>query len=292
VAIQKTSNELEKFMAKSNFHMHTIFCDGKSSPEDYVLVALNRGMESIGFSAHAPIGLAKVLNMKAEMVEVYFAEIARLKRKYAKQIEIYAGFEMDYLITENKNIIMKYVAEADYIIGSVHYIYDVKSAKYYSIADSVEDASAAFKEIGKGNNQVCVNAYYQDLIRIIREYRPTIIGHLDIIKKRNKGDIYFNENEKWYINLVSAVLDEVVLSKAVIEVNTGGISRGFCEELYPSNWILKECYRRKVPIILTSDAHKAEDINAFFIETIEQLKEIGFTHQKTLKAGQWVDVEL
>jgi len=37
--------------------MHTTFCDGKSHPEDYVLVALNKGMESIGFSAHVPISI-------------------------------------------------------------------------------------------------------------------------------------------------------------------------------------------------------------------------------------------
>lgn len=147
-------------MVKSNFHMHTIFCDGQNCPEDYVLAALNKGMEAIGFSAHVPITIANNSNMKAEMTEAYFKEIARLKQKYIKQIEIYVGFEMDYLTTENKNLIMKYIAKADYTIGSIHYIYDEKSAKYYSADGSVEDVMATFREMGKGDNQVCVNAYY------------------------------------------------------------------------------------------------------------------------------------
>jgi histidinol-phosphatase (PHP family) len=289
---KKEQNITLKIMVKSNFHMHTTFCDGKNCPEDYVLAALNKGMESIGFSTHVPISMENIWNMKAEMTEHYFKEILRLKQKYAKQIEIYAGFEMDYLATENKNTIMQYIAQADYTIGSVHYIYDEKNAKYYSADGSAEDLATTFEEIGKGNNQACVAAYYQALVKAIHEFKPDIVGHLDIIKKRNKNNLYFNENETWYINLINSVLDEIALSGAIIEVNTGGILRDFVTETYPSIWVLKECHKRKIPIIISSDAHKAEDIDGYFIETVEKLQKIGFTCQKIFKAGKWVDAEL
>lgn len=279
-------------MVNSNFHMHTIFCDGKNHPEDYVLAALNKGMESIGFSAHVPIPLTNVCNMKAEVMEHYFAEIARLKQKYAKQIEIYVGFEMDYLPTENKNLILKYITKTDYTIGSVHYIYDEKNAKYYNIDGSAEDVNTTFKAIGRGNPKTCVNIYYQELSRVIREYKPNIVGHLDIVKKHNKNNIYFNEHEDWHINLINTVLNEIASAGTIVEVNTGGITRGFLQETYPSELILAECHKRKIPIVISSDAHKAEDIDGFFDETAGKLKEIGFTQQRILKAGKWADVEL
>jgi histidinol-phosphatase (PHP family) len=249
-------------------------------------------MVAIGFSDHVPLPIANSWSMKPERVEDYFAEIRRLNQKYAKQIEIYLGFEMDYLVTENKNTILKYIAEADYIIGAVHFIYDERTAKYYLIEGVPEDVKIAFAVIGKGNNRTCVEAYYLELIRVIREYRPNIIGHLDIIKRHNQGDIYFSENQEWYKKLLQMVLDEIALSKLIVEVSTGSILYNLLSETYPSRWILQECYQRNIPIILNSDAHAAKDIDGFFVQAVRLLRELGFTCQKILQHGQWVDVEL
>ena len=41
-------------MAFFNYHTHTTFCDGKSTPEEIVLEAIRLGMDTIGFSGHAP----------------------------------------------------------------------------------------------------------------------------------------------------------------------------------------------------------------------------------------------
>jgi len=281
-----------KPVAKSNFHMHTIFSDGKDNPEDCILVALDKGMESIGFSDHVPAPTLNHWSMKAEQVTNYLKEITRLKKKYAKQIEVYTGFEMDYWVTENKNIILEYIANADYTIGSVHYIYDKESAKYYSVDGSAEDVKTTFAVLGRGDNRICVEAYYLELIRVIRQYKPDIVGHLDIIKKRNQGDIYFSENEKWYKKLIDMVLDEIALSQRIVEVNTGSLLCKVLKDTYPSNWILEKCCQRKIPIVLNSDAHQAQDIDGFFGEAITILRQIGFTQRRILRAGKWVDIEL
>lgn len=277
-------------MTKANFHMHTHFCDGKNSPEDYVLLALEKGMTAIGFSTHAPVPIENKWNMRIEMLPNYITEIARLKQKYANKIEIYTGFEMDYLITDTKQRIFSYINKADYTIGSVHYLYAAKNKKYCCIDGSVSDVAATFKEFADGDSKLCVNAYYQEIIRIIHEFKPDIIGHLDVIKKQNKNNIYFSEKENWYINLVNKVLDEVAHAGVIIEVNTGGITRGFLTETYPSTWILNEILKRKIPIIISSDAHKAEDIDSYFSETVQKLRALGFTQQKTFCANKWIDV--
>lgn len=36
----------------ANFHTHSTFCDGKNTPEEIVLAALEKGFVSIGFSSH------------------------------------------------------------------------------------------------------------------------------------------------------------------------------------------------------------------------------------------------
>ena len=36
----------------ANFHTHTVFSDGKNTPEEVVLGALEKGFRGIGFSDH------------------------------------------------------------------------------------------------------------------------------------------------------------------------------------------------------------------------------------------------
>ena len=76
----------------SNLHTHTTFCDGKNTPEEMVISAIQKGFYSLGFSAHAyaPYGLEYCMRDE----EGYIKEIARLKEKYKDKIEIYLGADL------------------------------------------------------------------------------------------------------------------------------------------------------------------------------------------------------
>ena len=77
----------------SNLHTHTTFCDGKNTPEEIVLHALERGFVSIGFSGHGYTPYDLRYCMKD--TDSYIAEIQRLKNKYKNKIQIYLGIEED-----------------------------------------------------------------------------------------------------------------------------------------------------------------------------------------------------
>lgn len=36
-----------------NLHTHTIYCDGKDTPEEMILAACEKGFTSLGFSGHS-----------------------------------------------------------------------------------------------------------------------------------------------------------------------------------------------------------------------------------------------
>ena len=42
-------------MQQFNLHTHSIFSDGKSTPEEVVVEAINQGMKVLGFSDHSPV---------------------------------------------------------------------------------------------------------------------------------------------------------------------------------------------------------------------------------------------
>jgi len=96
----------------SNFHTHTSYCDGKNTPEEVVLCAIDKGFSSIGFSSHGytPFDLSYCMMD----TDGYIKEINSLKEKYKDKIQVYLGIEEDAFSYVNREIF-------DYLIGSSHY---------------------------------------------------------------------------------------------------------------------------------------------------------------------------
>ena len=106
-------------MNLTNYHSHCSFCDGKAPMEDFVKSAIAAGFTSYGISSHAPLPFETCWTLSQERVPDYLQEIGRLKQRYAGEIEIYAGLEIDYL-NEIQNPANSYfqALPLDYRIGS------------------------------------------------------------------------------------------------------------------------------------------------------------------------------
>ena len=81
----------------TNYHSHSLYCDGRASMEDFVRFALSEGFTSYGFSSHAPLPFSTAWTMEWDRMNDYQAEFHRIKEKYAGKIELYLGLEIDYL---------------------------------------------------------------------------------------------------------------------------------------------------------------------------------------------------
>ena len=75
-------------MRYSNLHNHSDFSDGKHTPEENVLSAIEKNMMSLGFSDHSFTACDPSYCMWEEKYDAYKQEINRLKQKYAKQLPI------------------------------------------------------------------------------------------------------------------------------------------------------------------------------------------------------------
>lgn len=108
-------------MIKKNYHTHTYRC-GHASGEDeeYVLAAIQSGIEVLGFSDHAAYRLPDArYRMNYEKVEDYISSIRHLKEKYKDQITIYLGMEVEYYPSE-WDTLTYYRNELDYLILGQH----------------------------------------------------------------------------------------------------------------------------------------------------------------------------
>ena len=110
-------------MQLSNYHSHCTFCDGRSTPEDFIKFAVAHGFRAYGFSSHSPLPFETFWNMSKDDMPEYLTEIERLKKKYSNRLEIYVGLEIDFL-DESYNASIPYFRNLplDYRIGSIHFL--------------------------------------------------------------------------------------------------------------------------------------------------------------------------
>src|SRR5574344_951249 len=86
-----------KRLLKTNYHMHTTFCDGHDTAEAMAESAFNKGFDIIGFSGHSMYPFASVWHIAPREHQVYTAEIRRLESKFSGRMKILCGFEADYV---------------------------------------------------------------------------------------------------------------------------------------------------------------------------------------------------
>lgn len=277
-------------MIQFNYHTHSHFCDGKASPEEFVQEAIKRNFKYLGFSSHAPVPFENRWSIRQGELQNYCNEIENLKIKYKNQIGIFLSLEIDYIpgiTTSNDDFIKQ--CNLDYTIGGVHLVN--YNNELWFIDGPVKGYEKGLQEIFKGDIKLAVSTYYEQIIEMISTQKPDIIAHLDKVKMHNKNR-FFKENEKWYVDLVDKTLETIKQANAIVEINTRGIYTGKCDSLFPSIDILMKCFQLEIPITISSDAHKPDELLAHFPETLEIIKYIGFRELKMFAAKGWTGYKI
>lgn len=274
----------------SNLHGHTTYCDGKNKAEDYILAAIEKNFVSVGLSGHSYTAFDTDPCMSIQGTEEYLKELKILKEKYKDRMQFYIGIEADFYTGYDKSTDKE--MGLDFRIGSVHYIKDKVKDEYYCVDNTPEILAYGIKNYDNGNEKSFIEAYYDNIIEMVHTQKPDILGHLDLVRKFNKNGKYFDENADWYNRKIDYVLDKIAETDTIIEINTGGMSRGWTETPYPSIPILKKILDRNIPITISSDVHAVENIDFYFKESIDMIKDIGFVKVKILKDGKFQDFRL
>lgn len=254
-------------MILSDFHTHTSFCDGKHSPEEMVLYAIEKGMKALGFSMHAFVEFDLDVYSDSAALYEYKKEVARLKEKYKDKIEIFCGIEQD--------IYKESVSEGfDYVIGSVHY---VKIGDEYIPIDLSKEVLLDAVIRGFGGDFYSFAEWYYDMeAQIVEKTGADIIGHLDLIRKFNENGDLFDEKHPRYIAAYTKAVKALVKYDKPFEINTGAISRGYRSTPYPCEDILRCIYSSGGKVIMSSDSHRKETLCFEFEKWADLARKIGF----------------
>lgn len=271
-------------MIRSNLHCHSRFSDGADTLEELVQAAIRKGFVSLGFSEHAWTPYDSDCCMKRGDLSDYLAEARRLRKAYAGQIELCVGLEVDAFEPASKEGL-------DFTIGSVHYLRD-PGGEYHCIDYLPHLFEAARDRAAGGSVEKMVRMYFDLVAGFAENYRPDVIGHVDLIKKLNGDGRYFDESGGWYRRLVEETAERIAATGCIVEVNTGGICRGYREEPYPSRPFLKILRALGVPVLISSDAHTADTLDFWFEEAEALLREVGYRSAMQRRGGRFLQMEL
>ena len=263
-----------------SFHVHSTFCDGKNTPEEIVLGAIEKGLISIGFSGHGYTDFDLRYCMKD--TNAYIREITRLKEKYKKEIQIYLGVEEDAFAPVDR-------VKFDYIIGSSHYMH--VDTGYYPIDSNYEYFEKCLEGF-KYDVLRMAETYYQLFCDYIKKRKPDIVGHFDLLTKFDElhGPLFLNNPA--YHKIAERYIAEVATTGCLIEVNTGAISRGLRTSVYPNENLLYILKKYDAPLIFSADSHQVDTLDFGFEDVKKYLKHIGFQHMYTLLNHEFVKYDI
>ncbi len=278
---------------KINFHTHSTFCDGKNSPEEMILAAIEKGFSALGFSSHCmyPIDPKfytpedSIWHIPPENIKSYSTEILRLKEKYAEKIKIYLGFEADYFESPEIGSAIPHKQNfsdfsPDYLIGAVHFVNTEKG--FFNVDNKTEVVKENLiklysKPDGTIDGKKATCDYFEAERLMLKKGNFDIIAHADLIRIRNTVLHFFSEEESWYKEQLKETAKAIAKAGVIAEINTGAIARGNMDDTYPSHNFLELLYENGVPVCINSDAHTTSNLDAAFDRAAENARRAGYT---------------
>lgn len=271
-----------------NYHTHSCFSDGSSPPVEYVEEAIRQGFTSLGFSEHSVLPFENTFALKHGRVTTYVDEIKQLRELYRDRLEIHLALEADFIPGMSRGFAaLKQKMGLDYIIGSVHLVGNSYPDNLWFIdGPKREIYDNGLQAFYNGDIKKAVTSYWHQINQMLEEEEFDIVGHLDKIKMHNQGR-WFSEEDPWYRALVNETIDLIAEKNVMVEVNTRGIYKGRSTSLFPGEYILKRLGDKKIPVILSSDAHQPHELSLWFDEAIEVMKQCGIRETCVLENGRW-----
>ena len=231
-----------------DLHMHTVFSDGKDTPEEMVREAIRRGLDTVGISDHSHLDPC---GMSTEKTAEYRAEMARLKEKYAGQIRVLCGLERDFISDD----FLPY----DYVIGSVHLL-TMPDGHHVSVDWTAEKQREGVEKYFGGDWYAFTEAYYATMARVAEVTKCDIIGHFDLVTKFIEQSPDFDVRHPRYVKAWQEAADALLKTGKPFEINTGAMFRGYRTSPYPAKEIREYIRAHGGKLILSSDSHSKDTI--------------------------------
>ncbi|KAK0798880.1 hypothetical protein LTR91_014805 [Friedmanniomyces endolithicus] len=193
----------------------------------------------------------------SKVYDDFYYEARRLQKLYAGQIQLFVGFEGEWIREGSEAIVKDLVEryEVDLFVGSVHHVHtspiDFDTATYHKA-----------REVAGGSDEQLFEDYFDAQFLMLGALRPPVVGHFDLIRlKSDEPDQSFKAWPKVWEKLVRN-LEFVAEYGGVIELNSSSLRKG-----------MKECY----PQVEIYDSHGIFQVGLNYGKVLQCVERAGIT---------------
>ncbi|MBU0674877.1 MAG: histidinol-phosphatase HisJ [Proteobacteria bacterium] len=240
---------------KSDGHIHTSRCHhAVGSMEDYVQVALARGLEKIVFLEHLEVGIRyfECTWLEPADFDDYFQEGRFLQKKYHNRIEIGLGVEVGFNpdgVDQILALLAQYPFER---IGLSYHFMEVDGGHHNLVSRKATNIEA----LGRIGVDEVVRRYFATMLEAVTVIPGDVVCHLDAVMRYHPELRFTEENNRQ----IRAILQTMAEKEMALEVNASGVRMEIRREPFPARWIVEQALSMNIPLIAGSDAHRPEDV--------------------------------
>lgn len=261
-------------MQNFSFHTHTDFSDGYNSVEEMLQQAVRLGWKKIGISDHLivhknirqspswvrwknehnPLLYRQTFDDAAEAFSRRHDEIKKIARNYPLQVLV--GAEVDYFTYDGWAEGFAWFRQEvglDYYITGNHYL---------QIGDDMLDNRDA-EHLTPQQLHAAVQRHFESIVKAVESGLFSFLAHLDYMRGLAAcGDNFFAEK--------MAVVETLQKNGMATEISTKGLRHS--NNYYPADNLLQEIVRRKIPLIISDDAHRPAELGFEFEKAEKHLQ--------------------
>jgi histidinol-phosphatase (PHP family) len=227
-------------------------------------------LDELGISDHfalAPDGLQCSYALKHDQLRDYVSQIREAAGSPEGPV-IRLGLEVDYF-PETIETVRHHLAPYpfDFLICSVHFVNGFP----------VDVDSKPWRELSADSRNGIWRGYWHNLRAAVQTKMFDFVAHFDLPKKFGLFPSVDLTGE------ALSVLDAMAEAGMAVEINTSGWDKPV-QEAYPALYYLKEANRRKIPLVINADAHRADGLVRHFDRARTLAKEAGYTEVVAYRA--------
>jgi histidinol-phosphatase (PHP family) len=270
----------------TDYHLHLRPDELGATPAEYFTqanvrryrdAADERGISELGVSEHI-YRFTQALEVWQHPLWREFAhdDLDEYCRFVREETDLRLGIEADFIPgAEDRIASLLEAHDFDYVVGSVHFLADhALDTDDYSVWDWDPTHPRSAEEIWR--------AYFLALGEAARSGLFDILAHPDLVKVWGRDRPLPEGDPRRYYELA---IDGIAESSVAIEVSTAGL-RKRVEEIYPAPALLQMCVEAGVPVALSSDAHRPQDVGADYDRALELLESVGVSELCVFERGE------
>jgi histidinol-phosphatase (PHP family) len=185
---------------------------------------------------------------------MYFQEALRLREKYAGQIKIVIGLEIDWIRPSSFDLIQRSLTSFpfEFFVGSVHHVHTIPIDYDSPMYIQARDAAG-------GTDERLFEDYFDIQYEMLTQLKPLVVGHFDLIRLKSDDPNRSLKSLPGVWERIQRNLGFVAGYGGMIELNSAALRKGLSEP-YPKAEICEEFLTLNGRFCLSDDSHGVDQV--------------------------------